>query len=314
MNSTPKVSVGLPVYNGANFLRASINSILAQDFTDWELIITDNASTDDTEAICRDYAARDARVRYVRNESNIGASGNYNKCFQLSRGSYFRWQAHDDECHPAMLRRCVEYLDAAPTRVAMVYPRGELIDSTGKTITPVLDHIDSHDSRPHRRLARLLWDLNMCDPVFGLIRSDHLRRTQLIGPFFGADYILLGELAMLGEIHELPEVLFRLRAHEKRSVKANAKRNDLAAWYDPSLARKKLVLPNWDRMAWEMFKSAKGFPLPLPEKVKCCSTVIAVHYWRRFKNAGGRWKCALRSALFSKPPPRANSLAKGTST
>jgi glycosyltransferase involved in cell wall biosynthesis len=313
MSNRPTVSIGLPVYNGANFLRASINSILAQEYSDWELIITDNASTDETEAICREYAARDSRVQYVRNETNIGASGNYNKCFDLARGTYFKWQAHDDECHPSMLGRCIEYLDAAPSHVTMVYPLGELIDGSGKTITPVLDHIESHDSRPHRRLARVLWDLNMCDPVFGMFRSDYLRRTQLIGPFFGADYVLLGELAMLGEIHELPEVLFRLRAHEKRSVKANAKKSDLAAWYDPKLGKKRLVLGNWDRMAWEMFKSAKGFPLPFGEKLKCCATVVAVHYWRRFKNAGGRWKQSIRQALGAQMRDKPATLAKGTS-
>jgi glycosyltransferase involved in cell wall biosynthesis len=297
LNSTPTVSIGIPVYNGANFLRSSINSILAQDYCDFELIITDNASTDDTESICREFASQDSRLRYIRNERNIGAAGNYNKIVELARGKYFRWQAHDDECHPSMTRKCVQFLESAPAEVAMVYPLAELIDDQGRTIVPILDHIDSSDPRPHRRLARVLWDLNMCDPIFGLIRSEYLKRTQLIGPFFGADYVLLGELAMLGQIRELPEVLFRLRAHEKRSVKANASRKSLAAWYDPSTTKKLLVLPNWDRMAWEMFKSARRFPLPLGQRIACCATTLKTHYFRRFKNAGGRWKDGLKRRL-----------------
>src|SRR5687767_8665908 len=126
MSQTPTVSIAIPVYNGENYLRLSIESILAQDYSDFELIITDNASTDGTEAICRDYANRDPRVRYARNERNIGASGNYNKGFELARGKYFRWQAHDDECHRSMTRKCVDFLESASPEVTMVYPLAEL--------------------------------------------------------------------------------------------------------------------------------------------------------------------------------------------
>jgi glycosyltransferase involved in cell wall biosynthesis len=295
MSPSPRVSVGLPVFNGANFIRRSIQSILAQDFADFELIIADNASTDETESICRELAASDARIRYCRNESNIGAAGNYNKVFELARGEYFKWAAHDDECHPAMLRRCVEALDRAPDSVTMVYPLAELIDEQGNRLEAPLDRIECVDPRPHRRLVRLLWSLNMCDPAFGLYKSAHLKRTQVIGPFFGADYVLLGELAMLGEIREVDEVLFRLRAHAKRSMKANAGTRARAAWYDPSAARQLFVMPNWERMVWELLKSALRSPLPLAERLKCCLAIAGTHYWRRFRNAAGRLKGRLKA-------------------
>jgi glycosyltransferase involved in cell wall biosynthesis len=294
MNNTPRVSVGLPVYNGANFIRESIQSILQQDFRDLELIITDNASTDNTEVICREIAGKDSRVRYYRNESNIGAAGNYNKVVELARGEYFRWQAHDDECHPAMVRRCVEVLDQAPSSVVMVYPLAELIDENGRRLEAPLDRIESRDPRPYRRLARLMWTLNMCDPVFGLIRMEPLRKTQLIGAFFGADYVLLAELLMLGQIWEIDEVLFRLRAHAKRSMKANASARDRAAWYDPSALKKCLVLPNWERMVLELLKSARRAPLSSTERMKCSLALAGTHYWRRFKNAGGRVKARIK--------------------
>jgi glycosyltransferase involved in cell wall biosynthesis len=309
MNIAPKVSVGLPVYNGANFIRESIQSILQQDFRDFELIITDNASTDATEAICREIAEGDPRVRYYRNEANIGAAGNYNKVVELARGEYFKWAAHDDECHPAMLRRCVEILDQAPSSVVMVYPLAELIDENGKRLEAPLDRIESRDARPHRRLVRLLWTLNMCDPVFGLIRMEPLRETQLIGAFFGADYVLLGELLMLGQIWEIDEILFRLRAHAKRSMKANASARDRAAWYDPAALKKRLVLPNWERMVLELLKSALRAPLSPAERVKCVLAIAGTHYWRRFKNAGGRMKARIKDSMGMKPSSAQNGAA-----
>jgi hypothetical protein len=134
----------------------------------------------------------------------------------------------------------------------------------------------------------------MCDPAFGLYKTACLRQTQLIGPFFGADYVLLGELAMLGEILEVDEVLFRLRAHSKRSMKAHAGTRARAAWYDPSAARRWFVMPNWERMVWELFKSALRSRLPPAEKLKCCAVIPGTHYWRRFRNAGGRLKARVK--------------------
>ena len=285
----------MPVFNGADYLQCSISSLLAQDYEDFELIIADNASTDATEAICRESAARDHRIRYYRNSLNIGAAGNYNKVFQFAGGEFFKWAAHDDECHPSMVRRCVETLDQAPASVAMVYPLAELIDEHGTTLRCPLDRIASVDRRPYRRLAHLLWSLSMCDPVFGLYRTEWLKRTRLIGPFVGADYVLLGELMMIAEIRELDEVLFRLRAHKGRSMQAQPNTRARVAWYNPAAARKSFILPDWEQMVWEMCRAALRAPLSPFDKSKCCLAVPAVHYWRRFKDAGGRWKKNIKS-------------------
>jgi glycosyltransferase involved in cell wall biosynthesis len=293
--SSPTVSIGMPVYNGANYIRGSVQSILAQDYEDFELIISDNASTDETEPICRELAATDARVRYYRNGVNVGAAGNYNKTFKLARGKFFKWAAHDDECHPTMLRCCVSVLEKAPDSVTMVYPLAELIDEQGRTLRSPLDRIESRDPRPHRRLARLLRRLSMCDPVFGVFRSDYLRKTRLIGSFFAADYVLLGELAMLGEIWEVEKVLFRLREHSGRSMEANRGLRAHAAWYDPAAARKLFIMPDWEGMVWELFKSALRSSLLPAEKTRCCLVIPAVHYWRRFRNAGGRLKAEVKA-------------------
>jgi glycosyltransferase involved in cell wall biosynthesis len=287
----------MPVYNGADFVRSSILSLLSQDYHDLELIISDNASTDDTEAICRELSAIDSRIRYYRNNINVGAAGNYNKVFELARGEFFKWAAHDDECHPHMIRRCLEVLEQAPDSVTMVYPLAELIDENGKTLAAPLDRIGSRNPTPHCRLAELLCSLNMCDPVFGLYRTKYLRMTRLIGPFFGADYVLLGELAMLGEIWEVDEVLFRLRAHPNRSMKANPGDRARVAWYSPAAARKLFVLPGWERMVLELMNSALRSSLSPAERLKCCFAIPAVHYWRRFRNAGGRMKDEVKRYL-----------------
>src|SRR5262245_40295511 len=111
MRKHPLVSIGLAVYNGEEYLSDAISSILAQSFTDFELIISDNASTDRTEEICKTYADMDSRIRYSRNETNIGGVNNENLTFRLSKGKYFRLAAHDDVCDPKLIEKCVEVLE-----------------------------------------------------------------------------------------------------------------------------------------------------------------------------------------------------------
>ena len=107
----PKVTVGLPVYNGARHLREAIDSILGQSYGDFRLIVADNASTDETAGIVRGYAAQDSRILYHRNESNIGLAANFNLVFRMSDTPYFRWATSDDVSLPDFLRRCIACLD-----------------------------------------------------------------------------------------------------------------------------------------------------------------------------------------------------------
>src|SRR6476646_2411498 len=133
----PKVAIGLPVYNGAKYVAEAIESVLAQTYGDLELVISDNASTDATEEICRDYTARDSRVRYARAEQNGGAAWNFNRTFELSRGEYFKWLAHDDAIGPQYLARCLAVLDRDPgvvlchTRTGIINGQGELVADDG---------------------------------------------------------------------------------------------------------------------------------------------------------------------------------------
>jgi glycosyltransferase involved in cell wall biosynthesis len=294
----PRVSIGLPVYNGENYLVAAAQSILQQDFADFELIISDNGSTDGTEAICRRLAEGDARVRYFRSDTNRGAAWNYNRVFELARGEYFKWQAHDDVCLPSFLSSCLDVFRTAPAAVVLVYPRTSIIDAHG-CVTPhlVAESLDTRDARPHQRLATVLKNLNMACPVFGLIRSSALRRTRLIGPFIASDYVLLSELAMLGELHEVPQTLFLRRVHPRISTYASRSPTQLLQWFDPSRRRYGRLLSPMMSLGVEYLRSALSIPLGNIDKMLCALTAIRVWYARELRNLGGRYKARVRRAF-----------------
>src|SRR5688572_23794306 len=115
----PRVSVGMPVYNGEKYLVHAFTRLLDQEFVDFELIVCDNASTDGTQEICLQFAQKDPRVRYVRNERNIGLAANHNLAFTLARGEFFKWAAHDDDFPRPMLARFVKALEEAPLSVSL---------------------------------------------------------------------------------------------------------------------------------------------------------------------------------------------------
>jgi glycosyltransferase involved in cell wall biosynthesis len=106
-----KITIGMPVYNGAQYLSAAIESILAQSYGDFDLLISDNASTDGTEEICRTYGKNDQRFRYIRQPQNVGAAANHNLLVSMTDSLYFKWAAHDDLLAPGFLATCVDVLD-----------------------------------------------------------------------------------------------------------------------------------------------------------------------------------------------------------
>jgi glycosyltransferase involved in cell wall biosynthesis len=208
----PRISIGLPVYNGAAYIAQSIDSLLAQTYDNFELVICDNASTDATEAICRAYAARDPRVQYHRNARNRGVGYNHRRAFELSRGEYFRWAGADDITHPRLLEQCAAALDSQPSAV-LAYPRTLLIDDAGAVIEEYEDRLHLQGPDPVQRLRVYLKVIRRCNAVYGLIRSEVLERTGLLGDIVGADMCLLAELTLHGTFFEVPEFLFSRRIH-----------------------------------------------------------------------------------------------------
>jgi glycosyltransferase involved in cell wall biosynthesis len=283
-----RVAIGLPVYNGGKYLAQTLDSILAQTFEDFDLVISDNASTDRTEEISRDYAGRDGRIRYHRNERNLGAAWNYNRVFELADAEYFKWAAHDDLIAPAYIERCIGILDRKP-RAVLSYARTRIIDENGGEKEDYNDnlHLDSVSAR--ERFRRVLFELTgECNAVFGLIRREALLRTNLIGAFHSSDIVLLAELAMQGEFYEIEERLFFRRDHPDTSVRLHKSKRDRTAWFDPNKARRDPMLM-W-RWLVEYAKAVRRVPMSVSEK-SCCYALLAkwmrVHH-RAFSRELGR--------------------------
>lgn len=271
----PLVSVGLPVYNGERFIREAIESILAQTFADFELIVCDNASTDGTEAIVREYAARDPRIRYERGTINRGAAFNYNRVTELSRGKYIRHAAHDDVLAPTNLERCVGVLEDDPG-IALAYPQMCRIDEHGEPIDVHRGTLVLDDRNPVARWKKFLAridDGSMCDPVFGLFRANVLKATPVLRSVIGADMLLLGDVALRGRIAEIPEVLFFERWHQGTSVNANRTLDERAAWFDTGARRNVLnAVPHWRWLA-SYVRSIAAAPL-LPSQRAACLAAL----------------------------------------
>jgi glycosyltransferase involved in cell wall biosynthesis len=263
----PTISIGIPVYNGENYLAAALDSILAQSFSDFELIISDNASTDATAEVCRKYQARDARIRYYRNQTNLGAARNHNQVFEFSSGKYFKWASHDDVLAPDFLSRCVSVLERDPF-VVLSYAKITLIDDFNNRTSPLQETLASvASSSPSERFGGVILHDRLCADIYGVIRSEALRKTSLIGPYVGSDRTLRAELALLGRFHEVPEYLFFLRDHAARSVRSMPAHHQRVAWFDPERTDQK-VLPHW-RMLLEYWKAIQRAPLSSGQRFRC---------------------------------------------
>ncbi len=227
MDKRPAASVGLPVYNGEDFLAPALDAILAQDYEDFELIISDNASTDATAEIARQYAARDPRVRYSRNETNIGAVGNFNRAFALSNSTYFMWAGAHDLRHPSMLSRCIAALED-DAEVVLAYPKVAGIDREGQPCELSMVYIDTRGLPPVERYAAVISKIRSCHMIHGVFRSDALRRAgEMPNISWGPDILLLAKLALAGAFAVVDETLYfprRVRPEEAKNFEAWKKR------------------------------------------------------------------------------------------
>jgi glycosyltransferase involved in cell wall biosynthesis len=274
----PRVSVGVPVYNGERYLAETLNSLLAQTFGDFELIVCDNASSDRTEQICRAYAARDPRVRYVRNPRNLGAAGNYRRAFELSSGEYFRWANADDLFAAEGLARCVEALDRERSAV-LAYPRTRFIDEQGRVISDYADNLHVQSGRASERFISVLERLGYVNVIYGLMRAGALRRTGLLRGFPQGDIPLVAELALYGTFCEVPEFLFFRRFHPGA---LSSRQGDVAAaqeFFDPS-TKGGLAMTQW-RLLGSHARSVVRAPVGLAEKARLGAFLARMALWRR---------------------------------
>lgn len=265
MPSAPRVSIGLPVYNGENFLAEALDALLAQTFTDFELIVSDNASTDGTADICRSYAARDQRIRYVRQPHNIGGQPNQAAVAELARGQYYKLAAHDDLYSPLLLERCVAVLDARPD-VVLCHGDMAFIDEAGE----VIGHYDytmttDSPSAPERFRSLLVTDGG--DDEYGVVRTEVLRRVRPAGSHHNPGRPYVAEIALHGRFHQVPELLYFRRDHPDRGDRTPSM-SALAARMDPRRAGQsapRLVA----EYVLAYFGAVHRAPLPRSERLAC---------------------------------------------
>lgn len=278
-SQVPRVSIGMPVYNGERYLEQALESLLGQSFADFELIISDNASTDATEQICRAFAARDRRICYLRSETNRGAIWNWNRVFHLARGTYFKWAADDDLYSPEFIRRCVAVLDQNPS-VVLCCTKVRKIDQFG-SIIPIDPNDDLRVASPkvHERIRYLCCVNHSCFQVFGIIRISALKQTALHGNYVASDRVLLAELALRGPFAEIPEISFFHRDHPFRHTRAVPRPHARTAWHDPIRAkRRRFVFPAW-RLLGEYCRSIVRAPLAPNNKALC---LLQMARWTRW--------------------------------
>ena len=233
------VSLGLPVFNGENFIAPCIESILEQSYSNFELLISDNHSTDATSKICQDYQRRDPRIRYIRQATNLGAARNYNLVRREARGEFFKWVAHDDLLRADCLEESVRRLREQPTAV-LCYSAVAVIDSDGVVI-----HLDRAElvgtgsSSPAQRFAPAVMDEHLCLGVYGVIRNASLAGYGNYTSYDGTDRAIIARWALQGPFVYHPEPLISLRSHPGRYVRsARANPRDVLPWWDPDLAGK----------------------------------------------------------------------------
>jgi glycosyltransferase involved in cell wall biosynthesis len=296
-HSSPRVSLGLPVYNGQAFLKTCLDSVLAQTYEDFELIISDNASTDQTEALCRDYAARDSRIRYFRNATNLGANPNFNRTLELAQGEYFKWVAVDDILAPTYVSCCVKVLDQDPS-VVLCHSQTIVIDRNGHplpfdavsngfadaqgNIYPgTLPKGVAHDL-PHERYGAVLSQISWCFEMFGLMRLEQLRTTRLEN-FYGADKALLCYVSLLGRFVEVPEPLFFNRRHAQQSTSLSSNKQK-AIWSSTHKRKQHLYMPS--RGTYGYLEAIWRAKLGWPEQLACLGALIRYVCDRQWSKLG----------------------------
>jgi glycosyltransferase involved in cell wall biosynthesis len=219
MSMVPRLSVGLPVYNSSAYVAESIEAILGQTFKDFELIISDNASTDGTGDICREYAGQDARVRYFRQHRNVGLAPNHNFCVYRATAPLFKWAAGDDLYARDLLEKCVTALDDHPD-VVLAHSWTAMIDGSGSCFQANSYPLRTSATRAPERFRSLLNDSGGDDDG-GVIRTEVLLRTAMKGSYHHADRTIIAELALHGRFYQVPEWLYFRRDHPDRAERAH---------------------------------------------------------------------------------------------
>ncbi len=267
-NLNPTVSIGLPVYNGAKFLRLALDSILAQTYTDFELIISDNASVDDTKKICLEYAANDKRIRYYRNKVTVGAARNHNRVFEVSTGKYFKWASYDDVLAPEFLEKCVSVLESNQD-IALCHCYTTKIDENSVKLEQYDFGVRLSSNNDLDAFVDIISTKNFAWLLLlGVIRSSQLKRTQLLGGYISSDRTLLAEISLLGKVYVVPDCLFFRREHSASYTnKQHESYQDKIKWWSQS-KQPKMILP-YVILFREYLRAISCLPISWVKKQRC---------------------------------------------
>jgi glycosyltransferase involved in cell wall biosynthesis len=308
MTAVPRLSVGLPVYNGANYLAESIESLLGQSFEDFELIISDNTSTDDTPDICRHYEKQDSRVRYVRQPHNIGLAPNHNFTVGQARGELFKWASHDDLYARDLLRYCIDALDQNP-HVVLAHSWTAMIDSSG-TVTKMVEYplATASMSAPERFRSALF--ANGGDDTGGIIRTAVLRRTPLHGSYHHADRTVITEVGLYGPFYQIPDWLYFRRDHPERAERACPTMRSRCANMDPRRADR-LRNPAarlYGEYVWAYVAAIRRAPLSAADRSECYRSLAQ---WAASRAWPGRTKDSEPPASVAPRPVSVKAIVPG---
>lgn len=275
-NDKPTISIGLPVYNGERYLEKAIKSILEQTWSDFELIICDNASTDRTEAISTEYAQKDKRVKYHRNPENLGAARNFNLAVELAVGKYFKWMAHDDFIDPSYLEECMKIYEADP-EVVLVYPKTLDVDENDNVLGQKDFKLHERDPRPDVRFRYQICIEHSCYAVFGLMKTEQLKSTPMIGSYVASDRVLLALFSLMGRMYEIPKDLYYHREHQQRSTRSVDALQMMLGWFDPKQKGKR-AFPYF-RILREYIRSVNSVKLGMITSLKCYFQFLRWFRW-----------------------------------
>jgi glycosyltransferase involved in cell wall biosynthesis len=271
----PRVSIGMPAYNAVRYIETAIESILQQTMTDLELIVQDNASTDDTVAMCQAIAARDPRVRVIRNPVNLGVNPNYRIVAENACGHYFKWHSANDLLDRDFLARCVDVLDRRQD-VVLAFGRTVLFQNDTEAGTPYDDNMNVEEDDPLVRFYRTIAELRLNNMINGVIRHDVLMRTSVHPDYYSSDNVVLSELALAGKIVLVPETRFFRRMDKHSATRLQS----------PTAVR--LAHYPTDRFAsffqtWQLqngyFAAVRHSGLPLGKRLSAWRYVMRQAYW-----------------------------------
>jgi glycosyltransferase involved in cell wall biosynthesis len=266
----PTVSICLPVYNGERYIRYAIKSILEQTFEDFELIISDNASTDATADISREATARDPRVHYYRVDVNRGSAWNHNRTFKLAKGRYVAWIGHDDVMAKEYIARCVETLEKDPGAV-LCFAAYNYIDERGSLIKrPPMENPGALE-RPSARFVHIIYEC-ACLAIYGVMKTQTLKQTALHGGFADCDRVLLAEMGLRGRFSLVPEPLFSRRYHAERVTTKYRSLRERTLIMDPTKSGR-LFLPVM-LQAVAFCSAIQRANLPLTERLRCYRSLL----------------------------------------